>query len=377
VWRYTEKARIWIAKSGNRGIFEMRFPGRVLIAVLGVAASIPLEAGPIFKYNLGPGVAVGDDVYNGFVAAGNRWSSVLTDDVTINVTISFQSLGAGILGSTSNKFTTTAYTTARAALVADAKSTADATAAAHLPVGSMSFAANHTSDCGNCTTPYLDNNHNNDNLNLDVSRAEGKALGLVGANDTGDDGDITFSSNFSFDFDPSNGIDPGKYDFVGVATHEIGHLLGFVSSVDDWDFCGASPSNCGGALSEAGEEPTVLDLFRYSVNPVGTGNIMDQSADGRAKYFSIDGGATLGPQFAQGVNFGDGAQASHWKDNLGIGIMDPGVSTGELLAITQNDITALDVIGWDATPEPFSWVLALAGIGAIALRRRLTSKSVC
>jgi hypothetical protein len=359
----------------------MQFSGRFLIAALGLAASVPLQANPIFNYILGPGVSVGDQVYNGFVAAGNRWSAVLQDNVTVNVTISYQSLGAGILGSTSNQFVTGLYSTTRAALVADAKTAADATAVAHLQSGPLSFAINHTSDCGNCTTPYLDNNNNADNQFVDMSRAEAKALGLISPTSTADDGDITFSSNFQFDFDPSNGIDPGKYDFVGVATHEIGHLLGFVSTVDDWDFCGASASNCGGALSENQDTPSVLDLFRYSVDPLGagTGTIMDQSADARPKYFSIDGGATLGPQFATGANFGDGRQASHWKDNLGIGIMDPTAATGELLSITQNDITALDVIGWDAagTPEPLTSALVLAGLAGIAFLRRRSPPPIC
>jgi hypothetical protein len=98
---------------------------------------------------------------------------------------------------------------------------------------------------------------------------------------------------------------------------------------------------------------------------------MDLSADTRAKYFSIDGGATLGPQFATGLNFGDGRQASHWKDGLGIGIMDPTAAPGELLAISQNDILALDTIGWDvAVPEPGTIVLLAGGFAAILVRRR-------
>ena len=347
-----------------------------LFASLLAVAATSLQAGPVFNYTVGSGVIVGDQVYNGFVAAGNRWSALFSDPVTINVHIDYQSLGSGILGSTSNAFYSTTYANARLKLAADATTAADATAVANLPVGPLSFAINHTNDCGNCTTPYLDNNADNDNLNVDVTGAEAKALGILSANNAALDGSITFSSNFAFDFDPSNGVTAGQYDFVGVATHEIGHLLGFVSSVDDYDFCGASPTpaGCPGghAISEAIDEPTVLDLFRYSTDS-GFGTIMDQSADNRAKYFSINGGATLGPQFARGTNFGDGRQASHWKDNLGLGIMDPTAAPGELLAISQNDVLALDVIGWNAvaTPEPFTSGLLAIGIAAlVGLRRR-------
>jgi hypothetical protein len=92
------------------------------------------------------------------------------------------------------------------------------------------------------------------------------------------------------------------------------------------------------------------------------------SVDTRARYFSIDGGATLGAMFSDGANFGDGSQASHWKDNLGLGVMDPTASQGELMAITQNDIQALDAIGWNvAAPEPYSLWLGAIGLGMLAL----------
>ena len=35
--------------------------------------------------------------------------------------------------------------------------------------------------------------------------------------------------------------------------------------------------------------------------------------------------------FSNGKNYGDGRQASHWKDSSGIGIMAPTASTGEQL----------------------------------------------
>ena len=89
----------------------------------------------------------------------------------------------------------------------------------------------------------------------------------------------------------------------------------------------------------------------------------------------------LGPTFSTGTTFGDGRQASHWKDNLGIGIMDPTAGTGELLAISAADIQAFDVIGWTkaqaaAVPEPGTWAMMMVGFGLVggALRRRRTGQ---
>src|SRR5262249_15504472 len=42
---------------------------------------------------------------------------------------------------------------------------------------------------------------------------------------------IGLNSNVDYDFDSSDGIDPGKTDFESVAVHELGHVLGFESAV--------------------------------------------------------------------------------------------------------------------------------------------------
>lgn len=70
--------------------------------------------------------------------------------------------------------------------------------------------------------------------------------------------------------------------------------------------------------------------------------------------------------FSTGSYNGDGRQASHWKDSLGLGILDPTAAPGEVLFITPLDLRSLDAIGWDATsaavPEPSSLLLALLSL---------------
>ncbi|MFH7813512.1 NF038122 family metalloprotease, partial [Acetobacter lovaniensis] len=75
------------------------------------------------------------------------------------------------------------------------------------------------------------------------------------------DGSITFSSAFAFDFDPTDGIEANSFDFIGVAIHEIGHALGFVSGVDTYDGR-TSPGSTNLSSLEGSVVASQLDLFR-------------------------------------------------------------------------------------------------------------------
>jgi hypothetical protein len=202
-----------------------------------------------------------------------------------------------------------------------------------------------------------------------MTTANAKALGFGVT--AASDAQITFSNQFDWDYDTSDGVTAGFFDFVGIATHEIGHALGFISGVDVLD--GNSPPVNGPFRDDQFTFVSSLDLFRYSTASAAEG-VIDWTASTTDKYFSLDQGATAIASFSTGRNFGDGQQASHWKDSLGIGIMDPTAAPGEFLSVTANDLLAFDVIGWNvaAIPEPSTYAmmaLGLLGVGAAARRR--------
>ncbi|RTK97388.1 MAG: PEP-CTERM sorting domain-containing protein [Lysobacterales bacterium] len=282
--------------------------------------------------------------YDAFVRAGNRWSSVFTDPVTVNLRIGYSALASGVLAQASSTQTIVPYTNFVSALRADRTSSQDTTAVSNLSAD-LKFLTNRTSDSPNgpgSATPYLDDDGSFNNQYLRMTSANAKALGLMSATATGTDATITFSNAFSYDFKPWDGIVAGTFDFTGLASHEIGHALGFVSGVDILDYYAGH----GGPYGEDNFLLDPLDLFRYSVDSAALG-VADFTADARAKYLSLNDGRTLLDSLSTGVYYGDGRQDSHWKDNLGIGVMDPTAAAGELLKFGEADLRALDVVGWN------------------------------
>ena len=328
-----------------------------------LAGLVPSHA---LNITLNAPVGMDPNALSGFQMAADYWQSKLFDNVTVNIDINFSALAPGVLGSTGSSQDVFAVADVMGALAGDITSANDALAVGHLPalsaLGAISFRTQKNTE-GGSTTITLDNDlvgtAANNNRYFALTTANAKALGAVYA-PTDVDASIEFSSSFAWDFDNSNGVGAGLQDFVGVAIHEMGHALGFISGVDDVDFYISNPLD----LDQFAVFNT-LDLYRYSA-----ANTLNLGA-GATAYFSLDGGTTNLGLFSTGSLHGDGRQASHWKDNLGLGIMDPTANpAGQINTVTALDLTAFDVIGWDLVPEPSAVMMGCAGLLAALTRRR-------
>ena len=354
------------------------------------------------------GVGPGTQAERGFRAAAAYWESVLTNKATLNINVSFRPLGPNILGGArSTLFAPLAISDYQALLFGAGRTQLDAIALANLSplsdTGSISVivpdyldpaAMSGVATSGSRIAP----DGTGISSTMAVSSSNLKAI-FSDFDDVfgGDvvDADIAFSNEFDFDFDPRNGIDRNSFDFIGVAIHEIGHALGFLSAAEDFDFFAANPDEL---TFDVDDEwwGYAADMFRYS----GEGDL--DWTFGTDSYFSIDGGATalFGAEFSTGSEFGNGWQASHWRPPVGegcdgfIGIMNPYICNGQADDVTASDLALLDAIGWNPNvnvlanpgyrfttaaafglvPEPASWAMMIAGVGMVGGALRSTRR---
>lgn len=289
---------------------------------------------------------------NAFIVAANRWESIISTPITIVIDVDFGTTffgqpypDASILGATGLDEVTGPFSDLRQKLIDSASSTVEQQLYNALPASAVPVELDGV-------------NSNVASVNLTVPNA--RALGIVpdiadpssvtlGNGDAG----IGFNSAFQFDFNPDDGISTGQVDFDAVATHEIGHALGFVSE------------SGGGSASPV----SVWDLFRLRATPdnLGTFTVTPRvmSKGGTQLFFpnQVNTFATTVLQLSTGgpdpgPSDGDGRQSSHWKDDAlsslrpYIGVMDPTLASGLRRTISENDMMALDRFGYSISAPP-------------------------
>lgn len=324
--------------------------------------------------NPGPALAGNAAALAAFNRAAAQWEARISNPITVNITADLAPLGSGIIGSAGSVILQASYNTIRNQMVVSAALESDDAIVAFLPTAATPFTA---------TLPVgksLDGN-------LLLTKANAKALGFTGLESFGvSDATITFSTAFSFDYDNSNGVTVGTMDFETVAAHEIGHALGFISSVDDVDQAQFEP------VPPTQFAPTTLDLFRFNIanSPTTAAEFMTFARDmtpgnNAVTDFVLPTLGLSGTEFrmSTGLTNGDGRQASHWKDDVltgtYIGMLDPTLGFGTIQQISEADFRSLDLIGYNisAIPEPGTYALGMLGLASLYwLRRtRMSAKS--
>jgi hypothetical protein len=189
------------------------------------------------------------------------------------------------------------------------------------------------------------------------------------------DATISFNSSLAYDYDDSNGIDANKIDFQALAEHEIGHALGFISSVDTVDFFKSEGTTTDLVISP-------LDLFRFQDGVAGKDPASASDFANFPRYLNTGGNGifddtAMERAMSTGTYTGDLREAGHWKDDqlTGhlLGVMDPTMTYGQHETITAADIRALDLIGYDVVPEASGVAL---GMLVVPLMRRRSLRRV-
>ncbi len=266
-----------------------------------------------------------------FALAEAYLESLFSDPIEIRITVAFGNLGSGVIGGTSSTSLNTTYADTRAGLINGMDS--DDTLQPFMPTGStipVRYNASSTAIT----------NENRVFLNVANFNA---TVGTAGTNSAS----MTYNTNFSFDFDPRDGITGSQISLVDVIIHETGHAMGFTSGIDFRT-----------------NDIEAIDLVRFQRTDGANNYNPDTLAQFQTTPRTVD---FNNPNDDHNFDFivrewraSDGSpwQASHFREQSNnIGIMDPAFSGGQTFVnrqpfgyFSQADIDMFDFIGYDYPP---------------------------
>ena len=248
--------------------------------------------------------------------------SIFTDEVQVSINIGFAPLGPGILGMAQSYYAgNPPYTITRSSLIADMDG--DDSIQLQLPPDSI-IPVRYV---------YTSSSVTNENRVYFLVSTYNAVIGSFPSLAA----QITFSSNYTWDYDPSDGV--YGMCFQSVAAHEVGHALGFVSNADGY-----------------AQDIDALDMYRFQ-NSDGTGNFNPDTwydFQNTARMVDISGGNDDVNSDMIEVEYrmsdGEPYQASHFSQNNVNAIMQPAIGSGETFYpnfFRAPDRNMFDAIGWD------------------------------
>jgi hypothetical protein len=306
----------------------------LIAALIALASLLPARAltiDPTFDSTITSSSGA-TEIESAFNYAAQQIEDDFTNPITINIDVTSVS-GTSTLGESNTQYDYSGsgpgvgytYSQVKSALLSATTTSFSSQAAASLP------------------------SSNPTNGNFAIANAEQKALGLMPATGSENDGTFTFGTGYDYTFDPANRAVPDKTDFIGVAEHEITEIMGrsYLLGVNLY-------GNSNGPYYDP------FDLYRFTAP--GTRSL---TLSGSNVYFSINNGATNLYNFntfdANGGDPQDWATTTPYTaDSFNAFSLE-----GYENIITPLDINTLSILGYTpaAIPEPQS----LAGLALLLL----------